>query len=50
MDHGFGAPLSTDVSDNGIVVPLSVRVSGYGQITLKNRSHECVPRVILFGN
>jgi hypothetical protein len=29
-------------------VPLSVRVSGYGQVTVENRGHETVPELILF--
>jgi hypothetical protein len=31
-------------------VPLSVRVSGYGQVTVENHSQEAVPEVILFEN
>ncbi|HEX4594377.1 MAG TPA: hypothetical protein VH157_08880, partial [Bryobacteraceae bacterium] len=31
-------------------VPLSVRVSGYGQVTIENRAREAVPQVILFEN
>ncbi len=31
-------------------IPLSVRVSGYGQVTVENRGHETVPLAILFEN
>jgi hypothetical protein len=31
-------------------VPLSARVSGYGEVTVENRAHESVPGVILFEN
>src|SRR4029077_3727610 len=31
-------------------IPLSVRVSSYGHVTVENRGHDAVPEVILFEN